>query len=253
MTKMKISIAMAVIFVTILFFSGCDNDKRRTIVFIIDMSASTDAEGRAKAFQAISGWFVQKKVKRGDKIVVIPITGDAWTESQGLIQRFQISEKREAYDADLKQIEGDIKQGLEQMERVGAEKPFQKTDIFGALKLAGEEFRHEDKDRKKTIIVLSDMIQDNAAGNFKSAPFLGDKTAASDQAKKTAVQHSADFSECTVFIGLLRSSDLKAMSANRREGLEAFWNQYFRQGNALEVMTAVDGPGQIDSSLRLAD
>ena len=169
MTKINKSIATVIILFGVFFYTGCPDEKHRTIIFVIDMSASTDPAGRAKAFQAVSGWFAQKKLKRGDKIVVIPITGDAWTESQGLIKRFNISEKREAYDADLRRLESEMKQQLEEMERTAAEKPYKHTDIFGALKLAAEELAHENKNTKKTVVLLTDLIQDNAIGNFKAA------------------------------------------------------------------------------------
>lgn len=243
---MRRLIVTVIIVLTVFLYTGCPDERHRTIVFVIDMSASTDAVGRAKAFQAVSGWFAQKKLKRGDKIIVIPITGDAWTESQGLIQRFEISEKREAYDADLRRLETEMKQQLENMERAAAEKPYKKTDIFGALRLAAEELAHESKKTKKTIVVLSDLIQDNAVDNFKAAVFLENQNAAMKQAQYAAQEQSNDFTDCTVFLGLLRSNDLKSLSPKRREALEAFWVTYFRFERATEVITSIDGPGQVD-------
>jgi hypothetical protein len=48
-----------------------------------------------------------------------------------------------------------------------------------------------------------------------------------------------------VYLGLLRSTDLKNMSPQRREGVETFWLEYFKQAGAKAVSLSSDGPGQL--------
>jgi hypothetical protein len=239
--------SVAVLLTCVLLLAGCkrSKDKPLSLVFVIDLSASTDAEGRAKAFKAVQTWFEQKRLRRGDKITVIPVTGDALTETQGRILRFTLSEKREAYDGDLRRLGEEVFQSIDKMEREAAQKPYRSSDILGAVRLGAEELTGENEDTRKIIIVLSDFIQDDAQGKFKTASFLTDKKAAQEYAKKVAADRPQSYKGDLVYLGLLRSTELKSMSPSRRDALQVFWTEYFRQGGAGEVITATDGPGQI--------
>jgi hypothetical protein len=247
--------AAAILLACALMLAGCKRAKNKSLslVFIIDMTASTDAEGRAKAFKAVQIWFEQKRLRRGDKITVIPVTGDAWTESQGRILRFKLSEKREAYDADLRRLGEEVFKSMEQMERAAAENPYKFSDILGAVQLGAEELQRESVDTQKVLVILSDFVQDDAQGKFKTAAYLADKKAAQDYAKKIAATHPQNFQGNLVYMGLLRSTDLRSMSPGRREALQVFWTEYFRQRGASEIITAIDGPSQIEQLLNSSD
>lgn len=242
----------AITLVCALLLVGCNRAKNRTLalVFIIDMTASTDAEGRAKAFTAVRSWFEQKRLRRGDKVTVIPITGDAWTESQGRIVRFRLSETREAYDGDLRRLGEEVFNSLERMEKEAAENPYKFSDILGAVQLGAEELEKESEHTQKVLIVLSDFVQDDAQAKFKTASYLADKKTAQDYAKKIATSQPQSFKDDLIYLGLLRSTELKSLSPVRRDALQAFWAEYFRQRGAREVTMVTDGPGQIDSVVK---
>ena len=52
--------------------------------------------------------------QRGDRIAVIPITGDAQAESSGRVIRFEVPIVRQAYDNDLRQFRNKLKRSLEE-------------------------------------------------------------------------------------------------------------------------------------------
>lgn len=241
--------------VSALISTGCMRSKNKplSVVFVIDMTASTHSEGRAEAFKAIQSWFEQKRLRRGDRVTVIPVTGDAWTESQGKILRFTLSERREAYDGDLKRLGVEVLNSMERMEREAAESPYKFTDILGAVQLGAEELQRDGGDVRKVLVVLSDLVQDDAQAKFKTASYLADKKTAQDHARKVAAASPRSFQGGLVYLGLLRSTDLKSMSQGRREALQVFWSEYFRQAGAREVITATDGPGHMERLLKTSD
>lgn len=238
----------AVLLACTLIFGACHRSGRQplSLVMIIDVTASTDADGRARAFQAVQKWFEQKRLRRGDKITVIPLTGDALTESQGRILRFALSEQREAYDGDLRRLGEEMQKSVEQMEGDAAERPYQSSDVLGAVKLGVEELQREGDERRKVLVVLSDFIQDDVHANFKTIPPLANRKSAEDYARKLAADEPQNFRGSLVYLGLLRSTELKGMAPARRDSLQAFWAEYFRRNGAQEVITVIDGPGQVD-------
>ena len=255
MSKQSLTRAAVVALVCALLMAGCRRakDKPLSLVFVIDMTASTDPEGRAVAFRAVQLWFEQKRLRRGDRVTVIPVTGDAWAESQGRILRFALGEKREAYDADLKRLGGEVIKSLKQMEADAVESPYKFSDILGAVQLGAEELQREGDDSRRVLIVLSDLVQDDAQAKFRTASFMANKDAAQDYAKKLAGARPQNFRGTTVYLGLLRSTELKAMPPARREALQVFWAEYFRVGEASAVISVTDGPGQLDRLMKSSD
>jgi hypothetical protein len=251
MNRQRFLKTTAVVLVGALLLTGCNRAKGKplALVFVIDMTASTDAEGRAKAFRAVQTWFEQKRLRRGDKLTVIPVTGDALTESQGRILRFNLSERREAYDGDLRRIGTEVLDSMARMEKEAADKPYQSSDILGAVRLGAEELEREGDGTRKALIVLSDFVQDDAQARFKTSPYLAGSSVAEEHARKLASARPLNFKETTIYLGLLRSTELKPMTPARREAIAAFWTEYFHQCGAKEVISVTDGPGQIDRIL----
>src|SRR5687768_14998981 len=120
-THLKNAIA-ALTALSIVLALGCrSRHTPQVLVVILDLTASTDSDGRAVAFESLQRWFNQKMIRRGDKIVVIPITGDALTETQGKILRFEISQNRATYDEDLRSLATKVHDSLEKMEQEARE------------------------------------------------------------------------------------------------------------------------------------
>lgn len=238
--------SLLVILLTPVLFLGC---KKRTeklhAIYIVDLTASTLEEARAKAFAGIKEPFDKGLLHRGDSVEVIPITGDALVESQGSVLRFDLPSDRAVYDEDLNRLSEQVIEELEKMQKKAQEKPYSYSDILGAVRIAGEEFSTDKSGVRKVLVVLSDCVNDVRQLSFKTSPIVANKNAAKDAGKKMAAEDGEAFKDVRVYLGLLRSTDLKNMPPQRREGVEAFWLEYFKQAGAKTVFLSSDGPGQL--------
>lgn len=231
--------------------SGCTSSRQhQVLVVILDLTASTDADGRAVAFESVQRWFNQKSIHRGDTIVVIPITGDALTETQGKILRFEVSETRSNYDQDLRDLAVKVSDSLKEMERATKENPYKFSDVLGAFRLASEELERYDGKSRKILIALTDFIQDDRQASFKSIPQLANNAAAIRFAKELAESHPAHLDAQIVYLGWLRSSDIRTMAPPRRDALAAFWKEYILVQGGQHVIEATDGPGGLDRVIK---
>ncbi len=214
-------------------------------IYIVDLTASTLEEARAKAFAGIKEPFDKGLLKRGDSVAVIPITSDALIESQGAILRFDLPTDREVYDQDLQNLSDRVIEELGKMQKNAEANPYPYSDIIGAVRIAGEEFSTDKPDVRRLLVILSDCVQDVKQMSFKSASIVANKGNASKAAKEMASTDGKLFNATDVYIGLLRSTDLKSMSPQRREAVETFWTEYFKQAGAKSVHLSSDGPGQL--------
>src|SRR5947209_4860974 len=71
-------------------------------VVLIDVSASIDPKSESRAFDAIAK--LGSHLARGDRLSVVPITGDAGNDSSDRVLRFSAPSERQAYDEDLKRF-----------------------------------------------------------------------------------------------------------------------------------------------------
>src|SRR5437660_1535786 len=88
--------------------------ERRHIVILPDVSGSIEPSALEQAFKAIDE--LSGSLRRGDKIAIIPILGDAEAEASGRIIRFEMPMNRQAYDSDLRDFRVKLRSALQQME-----------------------------------------------------------------------------------------------------------------------------------------
>ena len=238
--------SMVVVVLVGLLIGACKRTgpQRLHVVYIVDMTASTIEEARAKAIDGIQQAFDKRLVRRGDSIAIIPITSDALTESQGSILRFEISATREAYDDDLARLSTEVTDKLQNLQASVAARPYLYSDIIGTVKIAGEEFSSDGRDVQKLLVVLSDFVEDETQVNFKTSSMVASEKSAKEAAKKVAGSEQF-FKETKVYLGLLQSTDLKRMPTQRREAVRTFWTEFFKQEGATSVHICSDGLGQL--------
>jgi len=228
---------------------GPEKRPRLAIAFVIDLTGSIEQEAIREALESLSPLFDNKKLQRGDSIYVIPITGDTLTESQGKILRIHLNENRQVYDSDLTNLASEVKEKLELMQAEAIANPYQHSDILGAADLAAEELSIEKGKVHKVIVILSDFIQDDSKLNFNTSSDLANDLSAIALAKELSDSHKDVFAGTSLYLGMLRSKDLKKMAKPRREAVQIFWQEYFKQQRAEHVSVAIDGPGRIPTVL----
>lgn len=213
--------------------------------FVIDESKSVPDDARAEAHTS-----VEQNVDylhRGDSLVVIPLTGDAATQTPGKVQRFRLSAERKAYDVDLKQARSKVREMLDKSREESLAHPYMRTDVLGTLRLAEEE---KGTSESFVLAILSDMIQDTTTMNFMTHPALARTESARKLADQLMAGHEKVWAGAHIFLGQLRSEDLGRTQPERREAIRAFWLEYFRAGGATDVVFATDGVGQLEGFMR---
>ncbi len=220
---MKRRCASCLILALLLAAAACErkDPPARQIIALIDVSASIEPAAQQSAFQALED--IVPTLRRGDSLVVIPITGDAGNESQGRILRLFLAERREAYDQDLRRAAASLRHSLEETRAQTIRNPGAHTDILGALLIAAEEMRLAGGQRPSTILILSDLVQDDSQFDFKRDPALRNESTAQTIALASAHRANLSLPGVPVFLGLLRSKDLERVSPLRRAALQASW------------------------------
>jgi hypothetical protein len=214
------------------------------LVILIDVSDSIEPAAEEQAFGAIDRMIAQRQ--RGDRITIIPITGDAQAESSGRIIRFEVPTVRQAYDNDLRDFRNKLKRSLEEFKAAALASPGSRTDILGAVPLAQQEFKFRAGTSKKSLVILSDFIQDDSELNFLKDMRLVSKAVAKEFAMQSAKATAIDLRGVPVYLGLLRSKDYKGVTRSKREAIQQFWIEYFNSSGARTDL-AVDGTGLLDA------
>lgn len=254
MLRSFVSKAIALV-LCFLMLIGCTRSKhqRLAIAYVIDMTASVEKDAIRQAFTALESLLKNGILKRGDSIVIIPITGDALTEAQGKILRLRLPENRMAYDSDLTTLANDVEEKLKQMESEATANAYQRSDIIGTVEVAVDELSCETGNVRKVIVILSDLIQDDSRFNFNISMDLANDESAVALARKLSAKRKVEFDGTAVYLGLLRSKDLRKMPNPRREAVQAFWQEYFKASDAERVSIAVDGPEKVGISVARTD
>jgi hypothetical protein len=236
------------IFVAILMFAasliscGKPTHTPEQLVILIDVSASIEAEAEEQAFAAIDTLIAH--LQRGDRITIIPITGDAQADTPGRVLRFEVPTVRQAYDNDLRQFRSALKKSLEELKGQTKFYPDPHTDILGAVILAQQELRFRSSAPNKELVILSDFIQDDSELHFLRDRHLMSRTAAKQFALESVKTKGIDLPKVPVYLGMLRSKDYKSARRHRRDAIKDFWLQYFKSLGAQPTWVS-DGAGSL--------
>ena len=211
-----------------------------------DISAGVTADGRTEAVTAIES--VATDLQRGDSLTVIPIGADAEADAPGRILRFRLAKERQAYDEDRDLLLVDIAAGVSDLMVTASEKPASNTDLLGTFRLVAEELEgRTTEDGEAIVICLSDAIQDDSAFDFTSDSRL----ASVEEARLLArtIARGRPFENVNVFMGSVRSDDLRRLPRTRREAIRAFWTDWLELQGAT-VTWSSDGVGRLSDVLK---
>jgi hypothetical protein len=233
-----------------ILFAGCGGAPHLRLVCVIDLSSSIEPDARAEAFAALQKLFAEHHLRRGDSVIIIPVTNDSMTEAQGHILRFEVSESRAAYDSDLKKLAEEVGRAINSLKSDSDARPTKHSDIIGAVKMALEEVNRErakddDKDDIMAVVLLSDFVHDTPSCNFGNSPQFVSEDAARRYAASLTEGGLRITQGTKVYMGLLRSSELRKIPQTRRDAIQAFWGEYLQRAGAASVSLSIDGPTQL--------
>jgi hypothetical protein len=188
-------------------------------IVVADISGRIEPASRHEMLEGIAAFAVT--LRRGDKLTVIPITGDAEADSQGRILQFAVPTRREPYDEDLRRFGAQVRERMVQLTSEAERAPGDHTDILGTLDIVADEIRSSPAGESLDVTFLSDFIQDGCGFDFNTDPRLGSQGRAEALAHQECQQHVAR--PTAVNLGLLRSRDLARLSNQRRRNIQRFW------------------------------
>jgi len=208
---------------------GCGHPPAYTIC-LVDVSKSITMDGIRSEFQAVDT--LVDKMRRGDRLTVIPITGNAVSETPGHVLTVTAPQDRQPYDFDLVQFRADAHAGIAGMRKEFSERPASRTDILGALDIARQELDDAADDaqaafRSRTLYVFSDFIEDDETYRFGAEPASATKEDAGVLARRLQLEHRAVLpGPIRVRLVEIESSEQRRLRPPRQNWIRAFWGAY---------------------------
>ncbi len=208
---------------TLILLSGCSHPAPKATVEVLDTSLSITPRAEHAAENAILDQI--SRMGRGDRLILIPITGDAQNDAGGRILRLLAPTEREAYDNDLRRFHAEAKKQYAAW--LASLDPHQmRTDILGTLDVAQQEFAATPKNADRRLIILSDFLEDDPSYRFVSSPQLASPGRARALAVVTRTDRGFALPGVPVCLGRLESGDFAPLSPHRKEAVRAFWAEY---------------------------
>lgn len=223
----------------LILLAACSRRIPQGTVEVIDTSLSVTPRAEKAALDAVQNQIAH--MQRGDQLVIIPITGDAANDAGGRVLRLSAPTQRETYDTDLHRFQ---EQAGKQFAAwvASLDKHQSRTDIFGALDAARQEFALLPNGMNRNLIVVSDFLEDDGTYRFVSAGSLTNPARARELAVQLREQHGFILQGTPFCLGRLESSDFAPLTAQRKEAVQAFWAAYFAaEGEPAEIQ--FDGTG----------
>jgi len=198
--KTLVTLCLLVCLLVVLPGLGCNRHESspREIVILLDVSSSIDAGAVDDCFVGIET--VVTGLPRGDRLTIIPILGDAQNDAPSMTLRFEAPTKREAYDNDLQQFRELARQQIEALRTKVSTAPSTRTDILGTIQIAAEAFSSDSQSRARTLVVLSDFLQDDGTLNFNTDPRLASESAAQAFAEEFSREQPAPIGNTQILL-----------------------------------------------------
>ncbi len=214
--------------VLLINFVGCKRQPPTYTICMLDVSKSITPEGVQDEFKAMDDLVDQ--MHRDDRLTLIPITGDAMSETSGHILRFIAPIQREPYDHDLVVFRRQAHARIEAMQDSANAHPFKRTDILGTLNVAKQELEEPQESlqrgTERTMIVFSDFIEDDGVYRFAFDPSLASDASARGLAKRLKKEDGFALGDIRIRLRTLPSIDLRSMAPQRQKAIRAFWSDY---------------------------
>jgi hypothetical protein len=205
--------------------AGCQRTPPTDTVALVDVTQSIERDGTLDEFKVVDD--LVDRMQRGDSLTVIPITGNAMSETPGHILRFTAPTERQAYDYDLVTFREQAHQSIQAMQNAAFVSPSKHTDILGALDVAKQELEASPPRDMKQLIVMSDFVEDDGAYRFTVDKALADSAVAQKLAGRLQAEHAFDLRNIHVSLSAIQSKDLRSICPERQRALREFWKRYF--------------------------
>ena len=197
----------------------------RVIVIFVDMSDSANEARRTVCKEAFEK--IYQNLRQGDRVVVGTITSRSYTEFRPTVDA-EIP-KKSIWDNRL-QFEKKLADTKEKIRREGnqlfsRERGTALTEILDSLNIADIIF-HEEKERQKILVLLSDMIEDSKEYNFEKDKITDEyiDNVIRDRQKKSLLPNLTGVK--------VYAAGASAADSNRFRSVQTFWARYLTKSGA---------------------
>ncbi len=197
----------------------------RLIIIFVDMSGSTEQVRHTVCKEAFEK--IYKNLRQGDRVVVGTITSRSYIEFKPTVD--EEIPKKTIWDNRL-QFERSLTNAKEKIRRetnklLSQERGTLLTEILDSMNIADTIF-HDEKERQKILVILSDMIEDSKEYNF-------DKNKITDEYINNIIRDRQKNKLMPNFTGVkVYVVGASADDSNKFRAVQTFWARYFAESKA---------------------
>jgi hypothetical protein len=197
----------------------------RLIVILVDMSASADHARRTVCKDAFEK--IYRNLRHGDRLVVGTITSQSYIEFKPTVDeeipKKTVWDNRLQYEKKLTDTKEKIRREVNKLLSHKQGTPL--TEILDSLNIADTIF-HDEKERQKILVILSDMIQDSKEYKF-------DKDKITDDYINNVIRYRQknklmpNLAKVKVYVAGASAAD-----SDKFRAIQTFWARYFAESGA---------------------
>jgi len=197
----------------------------RAMIILVDMSGSTNqARGTVyrEAFEKI-----YQNLGLGDRVMVGTITSRSYIDFKPTVDveipKQSIWDNRLQFERNLSNTKEKIRREVNKLLSRKRGSPL--TEILNSMNIADTIF-HEEKERQKILVILSDMIQDSKEYKF-------DKDKITDEYVNAVIRHRQGNNLMPNLTGVkVYVAGASAADSNKFRSIQTFWTRYFTESGA---------------------
>ena len=197
----------------------------RLVVIFVDMSASADQARRTVCKEAFEK--IYQNLRQGDRVVVGTITSQSYIDFKPTVD--EEIPKKTVWDNRL-QFEKALANAKDKIRREVNKLLSQKqgtllTEVLDSLNIADIVF-HDEKERQKLLVILSDMIEDSKEGKF-------DKDKITDEYINHVIRSRQKNKLVPNLAGVkVYVAGASAADSDKFRAIQTFWAHYFNESGA---------------------
>jgi hypothetical protein len=197
----------------------------RLIMILVDMSASADQARRTVCKDAFEK--IYRNLRHGDRLVVGTITSQSYIEFKPTVDeeipKKTVWDNRLQYEKKLTDTKEKIRREVNKLLSQKQGTPL--TEILDSLNIADTIF-HDEKERQKILVILSDMIQDSKEYKF-------DKDKITDEYINKVIRYRQKSNLMPNLAGVkVYVAGASAADSDKFRAIQTFWTRYFAESGA---------------------
>jgi hypothetical protein len=197
----------------------------RAIIILVDMSGSADQTRHTVCKEAFEK--IYQNLQYGDRVVVGTIGSRSYIDFKPTVDeeipKKTVWDNRLQFERNLTKTKEKIRKEVNKLLSFNGGSLL--TEILDSLNIADSIF-HSEKERRKILVILSDMIQDSKEYNF-------DKDEITDEYINKVIRYRQENNLMPNLMGVkVYVAGASAADSNKFRAVQAFWTHYFAQSGA---------------------